>query len=1003
MCYNSLVMGKCIKSIALSVIAAVFGVLALSGPVFATPNTANDNQDSSVVTDDPADATNTEDQNETTENSDGNNENGEENSENTESSTSCYDQVGSLGWIICPGAGLFGSVIDGAYNILTNWISTNPLPTNEDSPVYITWNYFKNITNSVFIIFFLIIILSQLTGWGINNYGIKKALPRIVITAILANLSYFLCILAVDLSNVLGASIYGFFTNIQNTAIESGAISSAAASASVSAIVASLIGVGAAAGTVAFAAITLGGIEGIIWMLLPVLLSGVIAIFSAVVTMAARQALIFILVIVAPLAIIAYMLPNTEKYTRKWFAMLFQMLIFYPSFAILYGASQLAGMVIITSADNALGVILGVAVKLLPLFFSIPLMRMSGTVLGKIDGFINRNTAKSRAAFGGIMAGKAASARNKQLSNVGRFRNMPSARLARYLDRKRFQREFDAKEYADMANKRNLTSAMERWKGRDGKYNRRGIQHYQNIQESLDLDNRRTNIETDFDEGFKSDDKRISTKANVRAKVDKINLGFDKAIIDNEAVNSRKQAVALANMEHRAKLIHDNVEKDSSAIHKQVLETFNINAADFDAVNAKKSAYENAVQKQEILSRQAAGKALSKSDTEFLKKNGNTLTAAENTLLAAGGLTVAENALYDSGQKAINSTLSNAISAKRKVDREARSNYVELYDDYEAGPRIKEQLIRAFKTKDYNSMSAALEIMYKRGDKDDIGDVLAKFSREVSSNDDIRFQKELNDICLTMKSEDIDVAQWAKANMMRRGMNGKGFKVQSFIDYESWMKGETLAGDAKEGEADYSKVRKTCRIELANAMSSWDPIATADRTMWNQMLDAQKDGILTKDKKGNETVTVYPIKYLRSAVCSGRMDGERLESFNKWFTGGFKRGGTDEDNAFFRAHEKEYVENVEKFLGEMSANQLGTLKTATLEAFNNVLLEHYGEKDEDVIIVGEGEKKKVISKYLRDALETQITQFNTEKSMAGQRTAMNPAVREMLGIKDILK
>ena len=112
--------------------------------------------------------------------------------------------------------------------------------------------------------------------------------------------------------------------------------------------------------------------------------------------------------------------------------------------------------------------------------------------------------------------------------------------------------------------------------------------------------------------------------------------------------------------------------------------------------------------------------------------------------------------------------------------------------------------------------------------------------------------------------------------------------------------------------------------------------------------------------------------------------------------------GTDEDNAFFRAHKEEYVKNIKKFLSEMSANQLGTLKTATLEAFNNVLLEYYGENDKDVIIVGEGEKQKVISRYLRDALETQITQFNTERSMAGQRTAMNPAVREMLGIKDIL-
>ena len=89
--------------------------------------------------------------------------------------------------------------------------------------------------------------------------------------------------------------------------------------------------------------------------------------------------------------------------------------------------------------------------------------------------------------------------------------------------------------------------------------------------------------------------------------------------------------------------------------------------------------------------------------------------------------------IYDSGQKAINATLADAITAKRKVDREARSNYIELFDNYEAGPRIKQKLINAFQNKDYNSMSAALEVMYKRGDKDDIGDVLRRYSKEVTA------------------------------------------------------------------------------------------------------------------------------------------------------------------------------------------------------------------------------------------------------------------------------
>lgn len=990
-------MGKCIKSIVLSVVAAVFGVLALSGPVFATPNNANDNTDSSITTDDPTDATSTDDQANTTDNTEENTGNVEENSETTESTTSCYDQVGSLGWIICPGAGLFGTIIDGAYNILTNFIETDPLPAEQDSPIYITWEYFKNITNSIFIIFFMIIILSQLTGYGMNNYSIKKALPRIVIAAILANLSYVICILAVDVSNILGNGLYAFFTNIQNTAIESGAISSAASSASVSAIIASLIGVGAAGATVFAAAVALGSVEGIIWLLLPILFSGVIAIATAVVTMAARQALIFILVIIAPLAIIAYMLPNTEKYAKKWFSTLFQMLIFYPSFAVLYGASQLAGMIIITSATSWLTIVLGVAVKLLPLFLSIPLMRMSGSVLGKISGVMDRVSNPARRGIGTFAAEQSKVAKSKQAAGVGRFRNMPSARLARYLDRKRVQREMDAKEYNDLANKRNATISMERYKNRNGKYNSRGLQHYQNILTDMELNNRLANIENDFDEGFDVNDKRV--RKSDRKRVAKINRGYDKAIVGNAAVTSRKQAVSLANMEHRADLIQQNVEKEGTAIHKQVLAAFNVDSSALSAVNKKKEAWDDANYKQTLLTKRANGSELSDSETNWLKDHGgSTLTATEQNVLRNGALTANENKLFNSGQRAINTTLSNAITAKRKVDREARSNYIELYDNYEAGPRIKQQLIRAFETKDYNSMSAALEIMYKRGDKDDIGKVLRDYSHLVKTDADIRFQKELNDICLSFKAEDLDIAQWAKANMMRRGMSGKGKDIAHFIDYASWAKGITLDEDK-----DLKAARKTSRIELGEALSSWEAIATADRTMWNQILEDQQAGLVPQNGKKEVKLQVFPIKYLRSAVCSGRMDGERLESFNKFFTGGLKvtydedgvadweATENDKENKFFYQNQKLYEANIIEFLRDMTAPQLATLKTATIKRFNEAMLAYHPD---DYYTI-DGEK---VSRAIYDAVATQREQLNTEKSMASQRTGMNPAVRKMLGI-----
>ncbi len=972
-------MVKRIKSIALSLMATIFAILAISSPVFATPNDSNTivtpNDEEVVVTDEPIETIVTEDEEVITE-------------DPTEKQLSCSDQVGSLAWIICPGVGLFGNIIDGAYSLLTSIIEVNPLPTDYNSPIHLVWEYFRDITNIVFVVFFLVVILSQISGFGINNYGIKKVLPRIIITAILVNLSYLICTLAVDVSNILGHSFQEFFRNIQNIAITNGTISNNAQDFSVSGVITAMLGIGTAAG-IGFAALaTYGSFSGVFWLLLPVLLSGLVAVFSAVITMAARQALIFLLVMVSPLAIIAYMLPNTEKWYKKWYSTLAQMLFFYPMFSILYGASQLASMVIVTSATSWLGVILGIAVKLLPLFMSIPLMRMSNSALGKISGIVGRLAAHPQGAIGRYAMSQQALARQKQLNNVNS--RIPHNRLARYLDQQRARRAFDTKELAANNEDRNLTYSMSSWKNRNGKINSRGLRHYENERRKMDYAATRLNVENDFNEGFKDDgtDKRI--RAKDLARVSNVNRDYRDTVVKSHTAESRKNLVALNNMEERAQIIHDHVQNSGEAIHQQVLDTFNIDASTFDNISNKKENYEKALLKQSAITKLNAGQALTKEEQDIINTTGRILTRSEQAALNGGGLTAEERNIYVTGQKAINATLADAVAAKREVDKKARNTYLELYNDYEAGPRIKEELIKAFQNKDYNSMSAALEIMYKRGDKDDIGEVLQKYSKEAGGDENIRFQKELNDVCLTMKGEDLDVAQWAKANMMRRGMNGKGKAVESFIDFETWAKGELLAGDQ-----DISAARKTSRVELAEALSNWDPIATADRTMWVQMLDQLKSGIIPKDANGNENLALYPLKYLRSAVCSGKMDGERLDSFNKWFVGGYNSNKplTDPDNAFFNAHKSSYETNILKFIGEMTAPQLATLKTATLTKLNDAMLAI--DPNNTITING-----KQISQKLYDAVNTQRDQLNNEHSMAGMRTGMNPAVREMLGIND---
>ena len=80
----------------------------------------------------------------------------------------------------------------------------------------------RNIANIIFIIAFIFVIYSQLTSMGISNYGIKRMLPKIIVAAILINLSYYICAVLVDTSNIIGAQLQNLLVNIRKEMISSG-------------------------------------------------------------------------------------------------------------------------------------------------------------------------------------------------------------------------------------------------------------------------------------------------------------------------------------------------------------------------------------------------------------------------------------------------------------------------------------------------------------------------------------------------------------------------------------------------------------------------------------------------------------------------------------------------------------------------------------------------------------------------------------------------------------
>ncbi len=358
--------------------------------------------------------------------------------QNTSGTDTCYDQVGAVGWLVCPTTGVLGKAIDSIYEQIEKILVVDPITTDGTSPIFKVWEIMRDITNVVFVVVILMIVYSYITGLGLSNYNIKKALPKLIVAAILVNLSYIICAIAVDISNISGASLKGLFTSIEESAISGGGLGDAA-KLTWTQLTGVLIGGGAIAGVAIGVA---GGLGALLWPLVVALLGGVLSVLVGLITIGMRQALISVLIMIAPLAFVAYMLPNTESWFKKWKDIFVSMLIFYPMFSLLFGASQLAGWAIIASSlsgNNLFGVVLGMAVQVFPLFLSVSLLKMSGTVLGKVSSKLDNLTSKPRAGIKDYGRARGELAKNRYISESMR----PSAGLRRYLDGRQRRHEID--------------------------------------------------------------------------------------------------------------------------------------------------------------------------------------------------------------------------------------------------------------------------------------------------------------------------------------------------------------------------------------------------------------------------------------------------------------------------------------------------------------------------------------------------------------------------------
>lgn len=308
-----------------------------------------------------------------------------------------------FGWLLCPGQDLITKVVDYLMSLIDGSMQYTILASDDttadtanSASIKEIWQKFANIANIIFAVAFLIMIYSMATSTGLSNYHVKKILPKIIVMAVIVNISFYICAAALDVSNILGYNIKEFIWSVGSTSADVNPLNmfTTAAGVAVTVVVALFFG-------------------------------GTIVVAFAIILLAIgfRHVVLTVLVIISPVALSLYMLPNTEKWAKKWMSTFISLLIVYPAFSAVWGASRLLSNTFSTlQTSSQIGTIsyaiMPTICSVAPAIAIIPLFKMSSGLMGYIAGRA-AGSGIARGVQGRVNAATRSATKNNALTRLG--------------------------------------------------------------------------------------------------------------------------------------------------------------------------------------------------------------------------------------------------------------------------------------------------------------------------------------------------------------------------------------------------------------------------------------------------------------------------------------------------------------------------------------------------------------------------------------------------------
>jgi hypothetical protein len=252
--------------------------------------------------------------------------------------------IETVGWVICPTMRSIAKLADYGFSYINqSFMRIDYNLAANDSGTYKAWDIMRLVANALFVVAFMVLIYSQISGRNSGGYNIKRLLPRLIVAAIAVNISYYICVLFIDFSNILGDSILAVLTGISERV-------------GTSIMPIDSRSTGFRDGTLSVITSSVMTKPGVAWVLLAPLAAVTISVATvcaaALVLLIMRKTVVAMLILASPILFVAYLLPNLERFFFQGARLFAQLLLLYPIMALLLGAGQIVSATIVSVGSN---------------------------------------------------------------------------------------------------------------------------------------------------------------------------------------------------------------------------------------------------------------------------------------------------------------------------------------------------------------------------------------------------------------------------------------------------------------------------------------------------------------------------------------------------------------------------------------------------------------------------------------------------------------------------